>query len=246
MTAFLSSATTANLQQTALIVFGANAAGFAITAATKSHKIIDLVGVGSFVLATAAMATDSLPLASLPWKDLLDYRLAWINAGVMLWGSRLSSFLFYRVLSLGHDERLKKFFPEPQEPLLDRKRSCYPLYLGLFWAIQGLWGTLCMLPVTLVNAAGRGGHNSLSYSAEALGKTLVERGQMPICARKAMGWVGMAITALPLTTKSISFTRKGRANGAIKGSGHGVSTPTVSEHLLQTPAPWMPSTEALR
>lgn len=198
MTTFLSSATTSNLQRTAFIVFGANAVGFAVTAATRSHKIIDLVGVGSFVLATAAMTADSLPLASLPWKDLLDYRLAWINAGVMLWGSRLSSFLFYRVLSLGHDERLKKFFPEPEEPLLDRKRSCYPLYLGLFWTIQGLWGTLCMLPVTLVNAAGTGGHNRLSYSAEVLGKTLVERGQMPICARKAMSWVGMAITALPL------------------------------------------------
>jgi steroid 5-alpha reductase family enzyme len=79
-------------------------------------------------------------------------RVFLVNAGVVLWGSRLSTYLFHRVLKLGEDKRLHKFYRDKDEPYLDSKRSNFPLNLASFWVIQAAWGYVCMLPVTLLNS----------------------------------------------------------------------------------------------
>ena len=128
--------------RTAAIVGGCNGIGYALTAAFETHKLTDLVGVGSFVMATADMIT-KLP------KDNL--RAVLVDANIMLWGVRLASYLFFRVLKVGHDKRLDTFFRSPGEGFLDPSKSMFPLKLLSFWVIQAIWGTVCLIPVTYLN-----------------------------------------------------------------------------------------------
>ncbi|RYG65176.1 DUF1295 domain-containing protein [archaeon] len=142
-----------SLQQTALVVGGANAVGFAITATFKTHQITDLVGVGSFVLATVNLTRNQLQgNQDLVLAQLIKSRIFWINAGVMVWGSRLASFLFNRILLIKEDYRLKKFFPQHGEGWFDAKKSNFPVNLAFFWLIQSIWGIICMLPVSMANS----------------------------------------------------------------------------------------------
>jgi hypothetical protein len=70
-----------NLKTVGSIVGGLNFAGYLITAATETHKITDLIGVGSFVVASGNL---------LMKKNVFSNpRLLLINVGVMLWGARL-------------------------------------------------------------------------------------------------------------------------------------------------------------
>jgi steroid 5-alpha reductase family enzyme len=139
------------LRQTALVIGAANSVGFALSATFHTHILTDLVGVGSFVLATLRLSSlqqfQSL-LTTIPWYD---NRLLLINAAVGLWGARLASYLFHRILYIKEDKRLAKFYPQPDEPFFDKKRSNFPINLAYFWSIQALWGFICMLPVTLLN-----------------------------------------------------------------------------------------------
>ena len=58
---------------------------------------------------------------------------------MMLWGTRLSAFLLYRIIKTGEDERFNeirdKFFP----------------FLG-FWVFQMFWVWIVSLPVTVLNS----------------------------------------------------------------------------------------------
>eukprot|EP01033_Poteriospumella_lacustris_P012479 gene12479-8919_t len=140
------------LQQAALVIASANAVGFSLSAAFRTHILTDLVGVGSFVLTTlrlSALQKDG-QLTSVPWWD---NRLLLVNALVGVWGVRLASYLFHRINYIKEDKRLAKFYPGPGEGFLDAARSNFPLRLGSFWSIQALWGFLTMLPVTLLNSA---------------------------------------------------------------------------------------------
>lgn len=135
-----------NLRQTGIVIGACNFIGFGITSVFETHKITDLVGVGAFV---AASTNINIINKINPYANL---RAAILNGAVILWGSRLASFLFYRVLKLGEDKRLDKFFRQPGEKFLDSSRSFFPLHLASFWTIQAIWGFVCMLPVTLVSA----------------------------------------------------------------------------------------------
>ena len=138
----------ANIGRTGLVVGGCNAVGFGITALLETHKITDLVGAGSFVVATTALSIKN----NLHQYPLQNIKLSLINVGVMIWGIRLASFLFQRVLQVGEDKRLNKFFREPGESYLDAKRSLFPIKLAGFWTIQSMWGFLCLLPVSVLNS----------------------------------------------------------------------------------------------
>lgn len=97
------SAALSNIRHVGLVVGGCNILGYAVTAALETHKITDLVGAGSFVAATLALSQKN-NLISAP----LSYPvLTLVNAGVALWGTRLSLFLFQRVLQVGDDKRFE-------------------------------------------------------------------------------------------------------------------------------------------
>lgn len=137
-----------NIGRVGAVVGGCNAVGFLLTAALETHKITDLIGAGSFVAATV-----DLSMKNNLFSNAFSYpKLALINLGVAVWGARLATFLFRRVLQVGEDKRLNKLFRQPGEGYLDPKRSLFPLKLGMFWTIQAAWGFLCLLPVALINA----------------------------------------------------------------------------------------------
>lgn len=140
-----------NIARVGAVVGGCNAVGYALTAAFETHKLTDLVGAGSFVAATLALSYNNglLKLGSGPISHL---KLLLVNVGVILWGSRLASYLFSRVLKVGEDKRLNKFFRKPGESYFDLKASFFPVRLATFWTIQAAWGVLCLLPVTLFNS----------------------------------------------------------------------------------------------
>lgn len=89
----------APLVQSSLVFALCNAVGWSISIFTKSHLHLDLIGTGAFVAAgiiplirsTAMVATGRVKLSA---------------AMVALWATKLSSFLFFRVLNTGHDARL--------------------------------------------------------------------------------------------------------------------------------------------
>jgi steroid 5-alpha reductase family enzyme len=146
------------MRETALVVGTANAVGFVATTATETHKLTDLVGVGSFVLATVHLAKNNpLVMQTLSEKltvtSLLQNRVLLINGLVCLWGTRLAGYLFRRINYTGEDKRLNKFYREKGEKWFDSSRSNYPFGLGFFWSIQALWGWIGTLPVTLLNSA---------------------------------------------------------------------------------------------
>jgi len=125
----------------AAVVGGINLGGFAVTAATHTHKLVDLCGTGSFVasaLATCAVCVKEFKRVS-PGKPL-PIRPIVMTAGVVFWGTRLASFLFYRIMTSPEDKRFDTFFPAKGE---------LPIKLAGFWSIQATWGFVCLLPVTL-------------------------------------------------------------------------------------------------
>lgn len=133
------------------VIAACNAVGYVLSAAYETHKLTDLTGAGSFVVAAIFLS-----VANNSINDLSNFkfsRVNLVNLGVMIWGTRLSLYLFHRVLQLGEDKRLNKFYREKGEPWFDSKRSNYPIRLSFFWFLQALWGFLGMLPVTFLNSS---------------------------------------------------------------------------------------------
>jgi steroid 5-alpha reductase family enzyme len=140
------------LTQTALVVGSANFIGFLLSAGLQTHVVTDLIGVGSFVLATLRLST--LQKHGQLWMTpLLDNRLLLLNSLIGLWGTRLAGYLFHRINFMKEDKRLEAFYPAPGEGYFDKSKSNFPVKLASFWGIQALWGFVAMLPVTLLNSA---------------------------------------------------------------------------------------------
>jgi steroid 5-alpha reductase family enzyme len=141
-------------KQSNTIVGSINLVGFIITAITKTHKLTDLLGTGSFVVATVFMSYQSYLNLSSHKSQLPFYvnRLFWINCAVILWGSRLGIYLFQRILKTHEDRRLKSFFPQSDEKWFDIRKSNFPINLGGFWFLQALWAIICLLPVMMINS----------------------------------------------------------------------------------------------
>lgn len=127
------------------LVGGINVVGFLITAITKTHKITDLLGAGSFVVATVHMTFLNVEEKS---KNLVGI----VNVLVIVWGVRLAGYLFYRILHTHEDKRLSKFFPKPNEGYLDKSQSNFPIGLGIFWTLQSLWALILLIPVVYINS----------------------------------------------------------------------------------------------
>ena len=114
-------------RRAAAIFAAANGTGLAISVASGgSHLHLDLIGSGAFVAAAAATRGHHL-------------RTRLSAALVSVWGARLASFLFYRVVysETQHDARL------------DRTSS------RDFWAASFVWGVVCSLPHTVGAGAAR-------------------------------------------------------------------------------------------
>lgn len=167
------SAALVNICRTGAVVGACNAVGYAITAALETHKITDLVGAGSFVAATVALSHKN----GLFVQPLQYPKLALVNLGVAVWGTRLASFLFQRVLQVGEDKRLNKFFRKPGEAYLDSSKSFFPIRLGLFWIIQAAWGFLCLLPVSMMNAGPAAGPAAVATITSLAWKTPLQAGK---------------------------------------------------------------------
>ena len=149
----------AALTLSAAVIASVNGVGFLITAATESHKITDLCGTSAFLAsawATHAAASKAAGRPALgagaPGRSLA------LTLLTTAWGVRLSAYLFGRVVRVGKDDRLSQFFPESRkEPWLTGP-SRYPLRLASFWAAQGAWAWVCLMPVTATAAmVGKGG-----------------------------------------------------------------------------------------
>ena len=140
------------LKHTALVVGGCNLVGYGITAVLETHKLTDLVGCGSFVVATLSLSNSNGLLANIRNGNFSHSKIIAINLAIVIWGSRLATYLFHRVLNVGEDKRLDKFFRRPGEKYLDLTGSFYPIKLSSFWLIQAMWSFICLLPVTFVNA----------------------------------------------------------------------------------------------
>jgi len=126
------------------IIGSINSIGFFITALTKTHKLTDLLGAGSFVIATGWL---TLTHPTLQGKELIGI----VNMAVMIWGIRLAGYLFYRILHTHEDKRLQKFFPKPNESFLDTKQSNFPIGLSIFWFLQSMWAMILLIPVVYLN-----------------------------------------------------------------------------------------------
>ncbi|CBJ25919.1 GE20757 [Ectocarpus siliculosus] len=151
------------------VIGGANLIGFGVTATTKTHKVTDLTGAGAFVLSAAACAWKSGSFRSGAIRPLL------LNVAVGVWGVRLASYLFARIIKTGEDQRLARFFPGKDEGWLDSARSLFPVNLAGFWTIQAMWAWVVSLPVTLANFSparavpmGVGGWACLGLAATGL------------------------------------------------------------------------------
>lgn len=115
-----------NLKHVGIVIGGCNFVGYVASAVFETHKITDLVGVGSFVAAAVsltmrnpALLTPVTPAANagVMGKCLQigairvctgTARVLIANSLVIIWGARLSTYLFNRVLKLGEDKRLDK------------------------------------------------------------------------------------------------------------------------------------------
>ena len=130
----------AGIKHTALVIGSSNLVCFGLTTVFETHKLTDLVGVGSFVLATASLS-HKYEIFIKP----TNIRIALINSLVIMWGARLSTHLFSRVLNTHEDKRLRPLFKEKDEGWFDSLKSNYPIKLLGFWSIQALWGIICMV-----------------------------------------------------------------------------------------------------
>jgi hypothetical protein len=114
-----------NLKHVGLVIGGCNFVGYAVSAAFETHKITDLVGVGSFVAAAISLTLRNPELLSKvavksPFLAEQQIRIGPLhlcrgtarvfiaNSLVIIWGARLSTYLFNRVIQLGEDKRLRK------------------------------------------------------------------------------------------------------------------------------------------
>lgn len=101
----------------ALVAFGLNWVVFVPSAVARSERFYDLTGGITYLTVTVLAVTLS---------SGLDLR-AWLAAaGVVIWSSRLATFLFRRILREGKDARF------------DEMKTHVPTFF-MAWTLQGLW-----------------------------------------------------------------------------------------------------------
>jgi len=108
------------------------AVGFLAAWALRTEKFYDLFGSATFLtLVWRSVLSGGGGLAPRQWL---------LTAMVTLWALRLGTFLFARVMKTGGDKRFEKALTQPAT-------------LGVYWALQGVWVFVTLLPTLLVLAA---------------------------------------------------------------------------------------------
>ena len=107
---------------------------YAIAATCKFDLLTDLAGGTNFVI--LAVLTFSLGAASFPIVSAQQVSLTIL---VVVWGLRLSCFLFYRILLINEDHRFDGMREDPVKFLF-------------FWIFQMAWVWIVSLTLTFVNS----------------------------------------------------------------------------------------------
>ncbi|XP_018105658.1 uncharacterized protein XB5780651.S [Xenopus laevis] len=100
-----------------------------IAALFHTEKFYDLAGSGTFIL---------LAHLSLRWTGTRFLRQQVQTGLITVWGVRLGTFLFLRILKDGHDRRF------------DRVRDNPGTFL-IYWTMQGIWIFVTLLPSLMLN-----------------------------------------------------------------------------------------------
>ncbi|KAK0615102.1 hypothetical protein B0T17DRAFT_602197 [Bombardia bombarda] len=110
-----------------------------------SDLFYDLSGGFTFVLTLAssfllpALRTSSLTGADVSLGASWNWRQLAMTGGVLVYAARLSSYLFSRILTKGHDSRFDKTKHQPRR-------------FFIFWMVQAVWVLLCSMPVIAIDA----------------------------------------------------------------------------------------------
>lgn len=115
---------------------------FAIAAFFKFDKVTDLAGGTNFVI----LAFVTFFLGAFKNPGVPKGQLA-MTVLVIIWGIRLSAFLFYRILMIAEDHRFDDMRGDPLKFLY-------------FWIFQMMWVWIVSLPLTVIN--------SLKFSADSV------------------------------------------------------------------------------
>jgi len=115
----------------ALVTVAMQVSFFIIAAYYKFDKVTDFAGGTNFML--LALLTMVLGGTYYPRQVLL-------TVSVMVWGTRLSGYLLYRIIVTGKDERF------------DDKNRGFSLEFAAFWVFQAVWVMTVSSPVVLVNS----------------------------------------------------------------------------------------------
>ena len=188
------------------LAFAINWAAFVPAAIAKTEHYYDLVGGLSYITVTIAAVVLSSPL---------DLRATIVAGMVLLWSSRLATFLFRRIARAGKDSRFDVI-------------KTRPLRFLLAWTIQGLWVLLTAaaalavitggnrVPLGIVGYVGiaiwlagfaieviADGQKSRFKADPANEGRFIDRGlwawsRHPNYFGEIVIWIGMAVIALPV------------------------------------------------
>jgi len=116
----------------AAIDFGIQTSLSIVAIVKKTEKFYDLAGGNTFsVLAVSALMLQDED-SKVSWRQKMNVAM------VGLWATRLSCFLFWRVLKSGEDRRFRQ-----------AKKNAPQFFF--FWMLQGAWVLLAGLPVWITN-----------------------------------------------------------------------------------------------
>ncbi|KAM4797233.1 uncharacterized protein WCC33_002249 [Rhinophrynus dorsalis] len=99
----------------------------------QTEKFYDLAGSGTFIL---------LSHLTLQWTGTKHLRQQIQTGLITVWGVRLGTFLFMRILRDGHDRRFNNVRDNPWTFLI-------------YWTIQGIWIFVTLLPSLMLNLEKR-------------------------------------------------------------------------------------------
>lgn len=119
-----------NVLLAALITIGMQTSFFIIAATCKFDKVTDFAGGSNFIV---------LAVVTFFLSNTFYARQIAITVLVVLWGFRLTGYLFYRILRIGEDKR----FDDKRENILR---------FAVFWLLQAIWVFTVSLPVIYINA----------------------------------------------------------------------------------------------
>uniref|UniRef100_A0A0A9XEZ2 Uncharacterized protein n=3 Tax=Lygus hesperus TaxID=30085 RepID=A0A0A9XEZ2_LYGHE len=137
----------------ALVTVGIQTTFYCIAAYYQFDKLTDFAGGTNFIVIAAStfFLGQNYPLQ----LKALDVRKAVVTSLVCLWGTRLVTYLVYRILVTERDAR----FDDIRHNLLK---------FAVFFVFQALWVFTVSLPVIFINAP----HNSVANGAPAFGNAL--------------------------------------------------------------------------